>query len=64
MTVLNLINACNNVNIETRIFIEDREGRIYCRGNELLIPEYVLGMEVNSFYIDDIQNQLTILLNK
>lgn len=63
MTVRNILNACGNVNIETRVFIEDREGRIWV-GNELTIPEYVLEMNVNLFCVVDSQNQINILVDK
>ena len=63
MTVRNILNACNNVNIETRVFIENREGRIWM-GNELAIPEYVLEMNVKSFCFVDSQNQMNILVDK
>lgn len=59
MTVRNILNACYNVNIETQIFIEDREGRTW-EGNELTVPEYILEMNVNSFYIIDSENQMLI----
>lgn len=63
MTVRNILNACNNVDIETRVFIEDRQGRIWT-GNELTIPEYVLEMNVNSFCFVNSQNQMNILVDK
>lgn len=63
MTVRNILNTCGNVNIETRVFIEDREGRIWV-GNELTIPEYVLEMNVNLFCVVDSQNQINILVDK
>lgn len=63
MTVQTFLNACNNVNLETRVIIENRKSRIYV-GNELNIPEYILSMNVNSFYIDNVLNQIIILIYK
>lgn len=63
MTVQIFLNACNNVNLETRVIIEDRKSRIYV-GSELNIPIHILSMNVNSFYIDNISNQIIILTYK
>lgn len=52
MTVANLVGACNNVSISTRVFIEDTVGRILHDANELTIKPEIMVREVQSFGID------------
>ena len=62
MTVEQLLNSCGNIGISTRVFIEDREGRIYRNSSDLAVPLYALSLKV--IYFKCSSNSIEILIEK
>ena len=64
MTVEQLLNSCGNVGLSTRVFIEDREGRIYNNSSELAVPLYALSFKVIYFKCSSTDDSIEILIEK